>query len=444
MSTPNRSKRKQTHWIYFPILAMVLLVVVFTSLFLKMDNSPLAIRWQQQPPPKDLSTLYDSYTMDDDNDDELYDRHNDFHYSEGDDDMVNSNGPFFEQYCQMEHPEEWMNPSDDWKSRTPYFLLIGAKKAGTTTLYTWLRHHPQIVGGIKKELLYFLPSQFHRYSEDGGKVQISKVRQDLYRNNFPANTTPTRHNLHTIALEATPGYALFSTLSRIPIFCSLPWVKLLMTVRDPIDRCYSNYNFYVDFQAKNRNKKKNQGLKSSQPMDRNGTSSLFWRGQYLSFEDVVQLDMADLEKAGVIQNDIPFEQFAGSPEEQEAWTKYQEMETAIDIRCMGRSLYVLQILEWQRGLRELGRDPHSEMLVVRNEDMKYDAQMVYDEILWWLELPPEELEVVPDKMVTTYRSPPMRPETRQQLEEFVEPYNRRLYRLLGWDQTKQWNSKIVN
>jgi len=426
---------KQT---YFRCL-LIVLMIVFVAVFSSISKTSLSdgTKWKQQP-EQVPSNLYDDL-----NDDNIYNSNNHegfvIDYNDGDMMNYNGNGPFFENHCQMTHDEsQWMVPDPNWQSRTPYFLLIGAKKAGTTTLFSWLRSHPQIVSGIRKELLYFLPDRFERISPETGKVQVEKVRQDLYQDEFV--DPKTRIHPDTIAFEATPGYLFLSTKSRISILCSVPWVKLLVTLRDPVDRCFSNYNFLLDYQVKRKG-----GLSISQKRmkQNNGTVLLMHLGKTLSFEEMVEMDFADLRESGVIQDVIPPEKFAGSAEEQEAWTRYQEMDNGMSKfldRPVGRSLYVLQILEWQRGLREIGRDPATEMLIVRNEDMKRDPHTVFKEIIWWLELPSHELEVSKDRMVTNYRTSPMKNETRKMLHHFFEPYNQRLYHLLGWDKTKIWRT----
>ena len=414
-----------------------------------------SISGQQQQPSKEETT---SNWCDGDVVEEAADN------NEDEDKYNHGNGPFFDEHCQLTHnTSTWRldphHPTTSWQSRTPYFLLIGAKKAGTTTLWSWLRRHPHIVSGIKKELLYFLPTKFTRYAPTTRKVQIENVRHDLYTEQFP-NSTTQRHR-QTLAFEATPDYLTFSTVSRIPILCSLPWIKLLVTLRDPIDRCFSNYNFLVNLQVKRKKKeqKKKMMMMTKEEQDeeeqqqqqqvllQNNTNTergvdYNYNGKPLSFEEALELDFANLRKAGVIPNNntTASDHFAGSPEEQAAWTRYQKIRRQID-GPVGRSLYVLQLLEWHRGLRDIGRDPTTEMLVVRNEDMKDDAHTVYNTIIQWLALSPHELKKARDQMVTTYRTAPMKEETRKMLHEFFEPYNRRLYCLLGWDEQKMWKSE---
>ena len=48
-------------------------------------------------------------------------------------------------------------------SRLPNFLLIGAMKAGTTSLWHYLRSHPQVFMPDVKEVMFFDPRhEWHR------------------------------------------------------------------------------------------------------------------------------------------------------------------------------------------------------------------------------------------------------------------------------------------
>ena len=48
------------------------------------------------------------------------------------------------------------------KRKMPNFLIVGAARCGTTSLYQWLRQHPEIYIPNKKECRYFskMPKNF--------------------------------------------------------------------------------------------------------------------------------------------------------------------------------------------------------------------------------------------------------------------------------------------
>ena len=102
----------------------------------------------------------------------------------------------------------------------PEFLVIGAQRSGTTSLYSDLAKHPQIVPAIGKELQYF--TLFHRRS------------LSWYSGHFP------RHEKDQMSFEASPYY-LFHPYVPERVQAVLPTVKCIVLLRNPIDRAHSHY-----------------------------------------------------------------------------------------------------------------------------------------------------------------------------------------------------------
>ena len=104
----------------------------------------------------------------------------------------------------------------------PDFIIIGAAKCGTTSLYKYLSYHPQILLPNKKELRFF-DKNFQRGYE-------------WYLAQFPR--IGDRPELLTG--EASPSY-LFSphVAQRIKDFA--PKSKLIVMLRNPVERSISNY-----------------------------------------------------------------------------------------------------------------------------------------------------------------------------------------------------------
>lgn len=105
--------------------------------------------------------------------------------------------------------------------QTPDFLIVGAQKAGTTSLYNCLKQHPAVLPARKKEIHYF--SQFYR--------------KDLswYLAHFPV-----REN-HQLSGEASPFY-LFHPQSARRIAETYPAIKIIIILRDPVERAISHYD----------------------------------------------------------------------------------------------------------------------------------------------------------------------------------------------------------
>lgn len=104
----------------------------------------------------------------------------------------------------------------------PNFLIVGAQKAGTTSLARWLGAHPDVFLPPGKELFFFnVPERWER-------------GLDWYRRQF-AGAEGMR-----AAFEATPGY-LGNPKAHERIARTLPGVRLIALLRHPADRAYSQY-----------------------------------------------------------------------------------------------------------------------------------------------------------------------------------------------------------
>jgi hypothetical protein len=155
----------------------------------------------------------------------------------------------------------------------------------------------------------------------------------------------------------------------------------------------------------------------------------------VTFEKWIAGDFKALEEAGFIVKDG---KSLSREQEDEAWTKYLKFTTAGQI---GRSLYEIQLRHWFQAMRDIGRDPETQIHIVRNEDMKNDLDGVYRKILDFLGLPYHPLKSTEAKVVSNYTSLGlnMSNKTREMLETFFAPYNKRLYNMLGGDWDGYWD-----
>ena len=110
----------------------------------------------------------------------------------------------------------------------PDFIVIGAAKSGTTSLYEMICRHPRVLPAARKEINYFDDPRMH----ERGAL--------WYRRHFP---TALEKRLPRAKLtgEATPSYfphpAAPARAAR-----AVPRAKLILALRNPVDRAYSHYN----------------------------------------------------------------------------------------------------------------------------------------------------------------------------------------------------------
>lgn len=107
----------------------------------------------------------------------------------------------------------------------PDFIIVGAQKAGTTSLYDYLDQHANIrMSKPLKEVQYF-SYDYHKGI-------------NWYRSNFPIK--PLLRPEKTLIGEASPYY-LFHPHSANRIHASLPNAKIIAVLRDPTERAISHY-----------------------------------------------------------------------------------------------------------------------------------------------------------------------------------------------------------
>jgi hypothetical protein len=114
----------------------------------------------------------------------------------------------------------------------PDGLIIGAQKAGTTALHSYLRRHPGIAGVIPR------PSALAQHIKEVhffDKNYEKGVR--WYRAQFP------KRSEGGFIIEATPNY--ITPHAALRLHALLPEAKLVLSLRDPVDRAYSRYQHLV-------------------------------------------------------------------------------------------------------------------------------------------------------------------------------------------------------
>jgi hypothetical protein len=243
----------------------------------------------------------------------------------------------------------------------PDFLVLGAQKAGTTALYEYLRRHPQITGPSWKEVSFF-----DRHWARGER---------WYRGNFP-NLARTREKL---VGEASPSY-VFHPLAPQRVQEVVPDARLIVLVRNPVDRALSQYN--------------HEAALGREP---------------LPFEEAL---------------DAEEERLRGEQERMAADPRYFSREWwSHTYQARGR--YAEQLERW------LAVFPREQLLILPTDDLGSDPAQAHAQVLEFLGASPQRLDSYPRVYEREYE--PMKPQTRERLAAEFEAPNRRLYELLGRD-----------
>lgn len=113
----------------------------------------------------------------------------------------------------------------------PNFFIVGAANSGTTSLYTCLNQHPQVFLPALKEPHYFAhvrPAYEQRYMRTYITEENAYLRLFHKGAEYPAIG------------EASPSY-LFDAEAPSRIRRVLPNAKIIMLLRDPVERAHSHY-----------------------------------------------------------------------------------------------------------------------------------------------------------------------------------------------------------
>lgn len=118
----------------------------------------------------------------------------------------------------------------------PDFLIIGVQKCGTSSLYVNTVQHPYIVPAHRKEI--------HFFSEDPNFLRGIGWYRDHFPSIFYRCYAKKVLGRNIITGESTPRY-LFTPFAAERIYTIMPKVKLIVILRNPVDRAYSHYHHTV-------------------------------------------------------------------------------------------------------------------------------------------------------------------------------------------------------
>ena len=251
----------------------------------------------------------------------------------------------------------------------PDFLIIGAQKCGTTSLYSHLVKHPCVGAAFEKEVRYFN----NHYAKG---VNWYKAH---FPTNFRRDQMTRRNGSRFITGEGEPSY-LPNPVAAERVLELVPDVKLIVMLRNPVERAYSHYQHRL---TRNREQR--------------------------SFEEVCATDKETLKDGW---DNLPTGDYIRLGHSHYSY--------------LSRGFYYEQLRNW------LAVFPKDRFLIIKAEDFFAETQEGYDDVLAFLDLPEHRLEQRKRHNVGKYTKP-MSDETQQDLADYFRPHNQRLYDLLGRD-----------
>jgi hypothetical protein len=255
----------------------------------------------------------------------------------------------------------WRRATGAWRA-LPDFLILGAQKAGTTTLYDNLVKHPRVVPADIKEV-HFFDSNWTR-------------GVNWYRGHFALKSALQRE-AGTITGEGSPYY-LFHPLVPARVRQVVPAARLLVVLRDPVERAYSHYQ--------------HEKRKGREP---------------LSFEEAVAAEperlAGEMERVGA---DAGYASFA--------LQHYSYVE---------RGKYAEQLRRW------FAMFPREQLLVLTSDELNREFNATMERAFEFLGVPPHSVERPKRSNVGSYEK--MSEQTRAELSDLFRPHNAELEEMLG-------------
>ncbi len=242
----------------------------------------------------------------------------------------------------------------------PSFLIIGAQKAGTSSLFRYLSQHPHIRLPASKEL-HFFDMQYQRSI-------------NWYEGLFPKRKFLSRQ----ITGEASPYY-LFHPLAPKRVNEHYPDIRLIVLLRNPVDRAYSHFNM-----------ERNRG---------NEPEVSFMRAVELEASRI--FDEEQQIRQGIIQSGCKFQNWS----------------------YMRRGLYGQQVADWQKFFRS------KQFIFIKSEDFYTDTVHELERIHEFLRIP--HVPPVDISPVNTNRYPDLLSSERKKLEEYFREDGLLLQQLIG-------------
>jgi len=242
----------------------------------------------------------------------------------------------------------------------PDFLIIGAQRCGTTSLYEYLNSHPNVIPASQKEIHFF------DYNFNKG---IS-----WYKSQFRSGG---------ITGEASPYY-IFHPHSSSRIAKFLPKVKLIILLRNPVDRAYSHYHHEVRIGKEN-----------------------------LSFEEAIQEEKTRL--SGELDKMINDESYFSFNHQHFTY--------------LARGKYVIQLKSWFEKFSK------EQIFILESEIFFKEPNKILKQVFEFLNLP--QKSDIATKIFEKGSYVPINKDTRKNLVDYFKPHNKRLYQFLGrefgWD-----------
>lgn len=272
----------------------------------------------------------------------------------------------------------------------PDVIIIGAQKAGTTSLFYYLSQHPMILNRRISEVHFF-----DQHMEKGLSWYFSQFK-----------TRPKSREVRLV--EKTPRYLLEYGVP-MTLYAVLPNIKLIVILRSPPERAFSA--FLMNKYRKVRNRR------------------------LTTFEEEVQAQMLRLERGCGLPALLFNSTFSHSQLQQhqafnqDAWRQCAESKTTLLAKMIARGLYVYQLQRWLQFF------PRQQVLILESGLFFSNVEQAMRDVQRFVQVEdyPFPAGLFQKKLNTNLKvnGAPLKASTLETLRSYYRPHNEKLFQLLG-------------
>jgi hypothetical protein len=251
----------------------------------------------------------------------------------------------------------------------PEFLIIGAQKSGTTSLFKYLSKHPSLISSKEKEVGFF-------YDD----AKFTNGKEWYLKTAFPPLKTDIQDKLF---YESTPEYIYYPVCAS-RIYSYNKKMKFILILRDPVDRAFSSWNMFRNFQNDAR---------------------------FRSLTEYRDFDKCIMSEMDLLKRSSSFD---------------KSLEIALERSYLRRGMYYFQIM---RFLKYFSRD---QLYITETEFLKTQPANVLREIADFLNIPHFQWDKIKFDFENEgkYGSTRMSDEIQNFLSSFFQPHNLKLFELI--------------
>ena len=293
----------------------------------------------------------------------------------------------------------------------PYFYIAGFPRSGTTAVYGLISHHPQFTEPTHKEVHWLTHSEFNPVFPEN----LKSVMRYIYHFHHAAREIEQNANLVTCDASASTLWDVFfhspNQISgcETPLLLSyiLPDARYVVVLRNPLERLYSEFWYHCGTDYRIKQVIRNGPRMFHQLVEQSLDSFITCKSQHSALQCL------------------------------HLWEMRPEKGRCNSVKIHA-SLYYLHIIKWFSVM------PRKHFFFIKSEDLFHDPREILTKLSEFLDLPPISNQTILDNLLQKFnessnqnahkeyhdQSTALLDETKLLLNNFFQPYNRKLANLL--------------